>query len=156
MFVYTFVDSSLSAMNRELLCIVQGRADAAPSHDDASVGDLLKAKPKFQCIDCNKSYASKKSLQVGSLPIRNRTSTNSFSSAISAASVMRAKANSSPMDKSEPIRSRPYGHAPAAANSAEQSLPWMRVPGITSHEYLTNIAISATSTIRAGGRAMNA
>jgi hypothetical protein len=63
-FVYISSDSSVSTMSNELLGVGQERADATPSQGDALVGDLVEAKPRFQCMDCNKSYSTKKSLQV--------------------------------------------------------------------------------------------
>lgn len=51
-------------MSNELPGVVQERVEAAPSLGDALVGDLVEAKLKFQCMDCSKSYATKKTLQV--------------------------------------------------------------------------------------------
>lgn len=51
-------------MGDELLGVGQELADAALSYEEVSIGDLVESKPKFQCPDCNKSYTTKKSLQV--------------------------------------------------------------------------------------------
>jgi hypothetical protein len=59
-------------MSNELLGVGQERADATPSQGDALVGDLVEAKPRFQCMDCDKSYSTKKSLQVWSCCPWNR------------------------------------------------------------------------------------
>ncbi|KAF3044235.1 hypothetical protein E8E11_005907 [Didymella keratinophila] len=53
----------IDAMSNEILGVDQERVDAAPSHEDNSVDDLVEAKPQFQCMDCKKPYVTKKSLQ---------------------------------------------------------------------------------------------
>lgn len=61
---YMVANSFSSTMEGDSAAADCALVDSSLFHEDASMGYPVESKPRFQCPDCSKSYATRKSLQV--------------------------------------------------------------------------------------------